>query len=222
MADFIGAIDQGTTSTRFLVFDRGGRIVASAQKEHQQIYPQPGWVEHDPDEIWFRTREVIGQAMAQRGLKPTDLAAIGITNQRETTVLWDRHTGKPVANALVWQDMRVAESVSTTLTYAVLGLFSAASRDLATQLAPSVILGLPVGMFLLRRLEPEAFRRICMGANACFIAYGLARSLLEMNLAPAVLAYGLTVVVAAGQLFLVVRFIALRRRDALAPAPRAT
>jgi glycerol kinase len=112
MADFIGAIDQGTTSTRFLVFDRGGRIVASAQKEHQQIYPQPGWVEHDPDEIWFRTREVIGQAMAQRGLKPTDLAAIGITNQRETTVLWDRHTGKPVANALVWQDMRVAESVS--------------------------------------------------------------------------------------------------------------
>jgi len=112
MADFIGAIDQGTTSTRFLVFDRGGRIVASAQKEHQQIYPQPGWVEHDPDEIWFRTREVIDEAMAQRGLKPADLAAIGITNQRETTVLWDRHTGKPVANALVWQDMRVAESVS--------------------------------------------------------------------------------------------------------------
>ena len=112
MADFIGAIDQGTTSTRFLVFDRGGRIVASAQKEHQQIYPQPGWVEHDPDEIWFRTREVIDEAMAQRALKPADLAAIGITNQRETTVLWDRHTGKPVANALVWQDMRVAESVS--------------------------------------------------------------------------------------------------------------
>ena len=112
MADFIGAIDQGTTSTRFLVFDRGGRIVASAQKEHQQIYPQPGWVEHDPEEIWFRTREVIDEAMAQRGLKPADLAAIGITNQRETTVLWDRHTGKPVANALVWQDMRVAESVS--------------------------------------------------------------------------------------------------------------
>ena len=80
MADFIGAIDQGTTSTRFLVFDRGGRIVASAQKEHEQIYPQPGWVEHDPDEIWFRTRGVIDEAMAQRGLKPADLAAIGITN----------------------------------------------------------------------------------------------------------------------------------------------
>jgi glycerol kinase len=112
MAEFIGAIDQGTTSTRFLVFDRGGRIVASAQKEHQQIYPQPGWVEHDPEEIWLRTREVIAEAMAQRDLKPGDLAALGITNQRETTVLWDRHTGQPAANALVWQDMRVADAVS--------------------------------------------------------------------------------------------------------------
>ena len=112
MAEFVGAIDQGTTSTRFLVFDRRGAIVASAQKEHQQIYPQPGWVEHDPEEIWLRTRQVIAEAMAHRGLKPADLAAIGITNQRETTVLWHRHTGKPVANALVWQDMRVADAVS--------------------------------------------------------------------------------------------------------------
>ena len=112
MADYIGAIDQGTTSTRFLVFDRKGSIVASAQKEHRQIYPQPGWVEHDPEEIWQRTREVVGEAMAQGELKPGDLAAIGITNQRETTVLWNRQTGKPVANALVWQDMRVADSVS--------------------------------------------------------------------------------------------------------------
>jgi glycerol kinase len=112
MADFIGAIDQGTTSTRFIVFDRAGRIVASAQKEHRQIYPQSGWVEHDPDEIWDRTQEVIAGAMAQRSLKPSDLAAIGITNQRETTVLWDRKTGRAVANALVWQDMRVGEDVS--------------------------------------------------------------------------------------------------------------
>jgi glycerol kinase len=111
MADFIGAIDQGTTSTRFLVFDRAGRIVASAQKEHQQIYPQPGWVEHDPEEIWFRTREVIAQAMEQRGLKPGDLAALGITNQRETTLLWNRRTGQPLANAVVWQDTRVAEYI---------------------------------------------------------------------------------------------------------------
>jgi glycerol kinase len=112
MAEFIGAIDQGTTSTRFLVFDRSGRIMASAQKEHRQIYPQPGWVEHDPLEIWSRTREVIAEAMAQRGLKPADLAAMGITNQRETTVLWNRRGGQPLANALVWQDTRVAEYVS--------------------------------------------------------------------------------------------------------------
>jgi glycerol kinase len=111
MPDFIGAIDQGTTSTRFLVFDRAGRIVTTAQKEHQQIYPQAGWVEHDPDEIWQRTREVIAEAMDQRGLHPADLAAIGITNQRETTVLWNRRTGKPVANALVWQDTRVADYI---------------------------------------------------------------------------------------------------------------
>jgi glycerol kinase len=111
MADFIGAIDQGTTSTRFLVFDRAGRIVASAQREHQQIYPQPGWVEHDPEEIWLRTREVISEAMEQRGLRPADLAALGITNQRETTLLWNRKTGQPLANALVWQDTRVADYI---------------------------------------------------------------------------------------------------------------
>jgi glycerol kinase len=111
MADFIGAIDQGTTSTRFLVFDRHGQIVACAQKEHEQIYPRPGWVEHDPEEIWQRTREVIAGAMSQRGLRPSDLAAIGITNQRETAVLWNRATGKPVSPAIVWQDTRVAEYI---------------------------------------------------------------------------------------------------------------
>ena len=111
MPEFIGALDQGTTSTRFLVFDRAGRIVAAAQKEHQQVYPQAGWVEHDPDEIWLRTREVIAEAMVQQDLRPGDLAAIGITNQRETTVLWNRTTGRPVANALVWQDTRVADYI---------------------------------------------------------------------------------------------------------------
>ncbi len=111
MPEFIGALDQGTTSTRFLVFDRAGRIVASAQKEHQQIYPEPGWVEHDPEEIWLRTREVIAEAMAGSGLGHSDLAAIGITNQRETTVLWNRKTGRPVMNALVWQDTRVADYI---------------------------------------------------------------------------------------------------------------
>ena len=111
MSDFIGAIDQGTTSTRFMIFDRAGAIAASAQKEHQQIYPQPGWVEHDPDEIWRRTEEVVAAAMEQRSLGPRDLAAIGITNQRETTVLWNRKTGRPLYNALVWQDTRVADYI---------------------------------------------------------------------------------------------------------------
>jgi glycerol kinase len=111
MPDYIGAIDQGTTSTRFIIFDHAGRLVASAQKEHEQIYPKPGWVEHDPNEIWRRTEDVIAEAMAQRGLRPADLAAIGITNQRETTVLWNRVTGRPVSNALVWQDTRVGEDI---------------------------------------------------------------------------------------------------------------
>jgi glycerol kinase len=112
MPDYIGAIDQGTTSTRFIVFDRNGRLTACAQKEHEQIYPRPGWVEHDPNEIWRRTGEVIAEAMEMRGLRPSDLAAIGITNQRETTVLWNRHTGRAAANAIVWQDTRVGEQVS--------------------------------------------------------------------------------------------------------------
>jgi glycerol kinase len=112
VSKYIGAIDQGTTSTRFIVFDRSGRMVSVAQKEHEQIYSRPGWVEHDPEEIWRRTEEVIGEATRQRALEPKDLAAIGITNQRETTVLWDRRTGKPVANAIVWQDTRVEYAVA--------------------------------------------------------------------------------------------------------------
>ncbi len=112
MSNYIGAIDQGTTSTRFIVFDRSGRIVSVAQKEHEQIFPQPGWVEHDASEIWRRTEEVIAEALKQRGLRAGDLAAIGITNQRETTVVWDRKTGHPVYNALVWQDTRVDKYVS--------------------------------------------------------------------------------------------------------------
>ena len=112
LRNYIGAIDQGTTSTRFMVFDQAARVVAVAQKEHEQIYPQPGWVEHDPLEILRRTEEVIAEAMAQRSLRASDLAAIGITNQRETTVLWERRTGKPVANAIVWQDTRVADDVA--------------------------------------------------------------------------------------------------------------
>ena len=96
---YIGAIDQGTTSTRFMIFDHGGRVVAVAQEEHEQIFPRPGWVEHDPAEIWLRTRAVIEGGLAKASLTAADLAAIGITNQRETTVLWDRTTGEAVHNA---------------------------------------------------------------------------------------------------------------------------
>lgn len=107
MAAYLGALDQGTTSTRFIVFDRGGRIAAMAQEEHEQIYPSPGWVEHDPDEIWRRTQDVIRKALEQKILRPQDLEAIGITNQRETAIIWNKKTGRPIANAIVWQDTRV-------------------------------------------------------------------------------------------------------------------
>jgi len=111
-AGYVGAIDQGTTSSRFLIFDKSGRIVSSAQREHEQIYPKPGWVEHDPEEIWRRTQGVIQEAMEARGLRPKDLAAIGITNQRETTLVWHKQSGNPVYNAIVWQDTRVASTVA--------------------------------------------------------------------------------------------------------------
>src|ERR1700730_5264089 len=111
MASYVAAIDQGTTSTRFIVFDRGGRIVSLAQREHEQIYPRPGWVEHNPGEIWRRTQQVIVEAMQRKHLRPRDIAAVGITNQRETTILWNRKTGKPLANAIVWQDTRTEDSV---------------------------------------------------------------------------------------------------------------
>ncbi len=106
MADYVGAIDQGTTSTRFMIFDHGGNVVGVDQKEHEQIYPKPGWVEHDPKEIWARTTDVIDGALAKAKLSASDLAAVGITNQRETTVVWNRNTGEPLYNALVWQDTR--------------------------------------------------------------------------------------------------------------------
>ena len=108
MTQLVGAIDQGTSSTRFIVFDDSGTAVTSAQKEHDQIFPRPGWVEHDPAEIWTVTQEVISEALAGVGLKAADLAAVGITNQRETSVVWNRATGEPVANAIVWQDTRTA------------------------------------------------------------------------------------------------------------------
>jgi len=112
MTRYVGAIDQGTTSTRFIVFDHAGNTVAVDQMEHAQIMPQPGWVEHDPIEIWANTEKVIVGALAKSELALSDLAAVGITNQRETTVLWDKATGHPVHNALVWMDTRTADLVA--------------------------------------------------------------------------------------------------------------
>ncbi|HMX21248.1 MAG TPA: FGGY family carbohydrate kinase, partial [Anaerolineales bacterium] len=106
MSKYVAAIDQGTTSTRFIIFDHGGNVIAVDQKEHRQIYPKPGWVEHDPLEVWERTQEVMKGALQKSGIQAADIAAIGITNQRETAVVWDKSTGKPVYNAIVWQDTR--------------------------------------------------------------------------------------------------------------------
>ena len=106
MARFVGAIDSGTTSTRFMLFDERGAIVDYDQREHRQIFPQSGWVEHDPLEIWERTRQVIGATLASASIDAGEIAAVGITNQRETAIVWNRHTGKPVYNAVVWQDTR--------------------------------------------------------------------------------------------------------------------
>jgi glycerol kinase len=106
MAKYAAAVDQGTTSTRFMIFDHSGQVVGVDQKEHEQIYPKPGWVEHDPMEIWTRTKEVIEGALRKSNVDPKDIAAVGVTNQRETTVVWEKATGKPVYNAIVWQDTR--------------------------------------------------------------------------------------------------------------------
>jgi glycerol kinase len=111
MTSYIAAIDQGTTSTRAMIFDHSGRVVASDQKEHEQIFPQAGWVEHDAEEIWGNTREVTAGALAKADLHAGDIAAVGITNQRETAVVWDRATGKPVYHAIVWQDTRTDKIV---------------------------------------------------------------------------------------------------------------
>ena len=112
MPQYVGAIDQGTTSTRFILFNCRGEVCACAQMEHAQVFPQPGWVEHDPLEIWRNTLAVIKRCLLQADAKSTDLAAIGITNQRETTVLWDRRSGQPLHNAIVWQDTRTEALVT--------------------------------------------------------------------------------------------------------------
>ncbi len=108
---YVGAIDQGTTGTRFMVFDHSGQVVTSAYEKHEQFYPEPGWVEHDPMEIWEKTQEVVTRALSRESIDAAQLAAIGITNQRETTLLWDRDSGMPIHNAIVWQDRRTTDRI---------------------------------------------------------------------------------------------------------------
>ncbi|MEL7330508.1 MAG: FGGY family carbohydrate kinase, partial [Cyanobacteria bacterium J06559_1] len=108
MTQYILSLDQGTTSSRAIVFDREGSVRAIAQKEFRQIFPRSGWVEHDANEIWATQIGVVNEAIAQLNISASDIAAIGITNQRETTVIWDRATGQPIHNAIVWQDRRTA------------------------------------------------------------------------------------------------------------------
>lgn len=115
MTRFVAAIDQGTTSTRCILFDRAGRLVSVAQREHTQEHPQPGWVEHEPMDIWRNTQRVLREAVAQAEAEPSDVAAIGIANQRETTVVWDRRTGRPYYRAIVWQDTRTEMIVQTLI-----------------------------------------------------------------------------------------------------------
>ena len=109
--EFVMAIDQGTTSTRAIIFNHSGEIVSVGQKEFTQIFPNPGWVEHNPIEIWDTTRQVVADALQKAEINRHQLAAVGITNQRETTVVWDKNTGEPVYNAIVWQDMRTSDIV---------------------------------------------------------------------------------------------------------------
>ena len=109
---FVLAIDQGTTSTRAIIFNHAGEIVSVGQKEFTQIFPNPGWVEHNPIEIWDTTRTVVAEALQKAEINRHNLAAVGITNQRETTVVWDKNTGEPVYNAIVWQDMRTSDIVT--------------------------------------------------------------------------------------------------------------
>jgi glycerol kinase len=124
LQQYILALDQGTTSSRAIVFNREGSMVAIAQKEFTQLYPQPGWVEHDAIEIWSTQLSVATEAILKAQLRPVDIAAIGITNQRETTIVWDRETGNPVCNAIVWQDRRTAGYCNELKNKALATLFN--------------------------------------------------------------------------------------------------
>ncbi|MEO9324887.1 glycerol kinase GlpK [Nocardioides sp. C4-1] len=168
----VAAIDQGTTSTRCLVFDRRGRMIAVAQHEHRQHYPRPGWAEHDAAEIWTNTLRVLPEALDQAGLQPGDLAAVGIANQRETTVVWDRATGHPVAPAITWQDTRSSGVVESLNASSSAGLF----REVCG-LAPAGYFAAPRLRWLLDHV-PGLQRRARLGE----IAFGTIETWLIWNL----------------------------------------
>ncbi|MCB1299355.1 MAG: glycerol kinase, partial [Microthrixaceae bacterium] len=140
MAKYVMAIDQGTTSTRAILFTEDARIAGSAQREHEQIFPRPGWVEHDPEEIWANVRWVIEAALEGAGARADDVAAIGITNQRETAIVWNRHTGTPIHNAIVWQDTRTQPLIDALAEDGGLQRFAASTGlPLATYFSASKI-----------------------------------------------------------------------------------
>lgn len=161
MPEFVGGLDQGTTSTRFMVFDAEAREVARHQVEHEQLTPHPGWVEHDPGEILSRTNEAVAGALAKAGLELVDLAAVGITNQRETTVIWDRRTGRPFSNAIVWQDTRSAGIMESLRESG-----RAPSVEAKTGLPPSTYFSAGKLRWALDNIED--FRAAVAAGTACF------------------------------------------------------
>ena len=183
MADtYVGAIDQGTTGTRFMAFDRDGRVVADAYETHEQVYPNPGWVEHDPVEIWTNTKRVVTRGLREADVDADELAGIGITNQRETTVLWDRETGEPVHNAVVWQDRRTTDRVE--------GLVESGDADWIrdrTGLEPDAYFSATKAEWLLENATPIATHRgegrdlreraadgdLCLGTVDAWLVYNL-------------------------------------------------
>ncbi|MFQ3283886.1 MAG: glycerol kinase [Natronomonas sp.] len=150
---YVGAIDQGTTGTRFMLFDHGGQVVANAYERHEQIYPNPGWVEHDPVEIWRNAKAVVSRGLSIAGVDADQLAALGITNQRETTVVWDEASGKPVYNALVWQDRRTTDRIETLDSDTV----EAIRRK--TGLEPDAYFSAPKVEWILDNADPIKLRR---------------------------------------------------------------
>ncbi len=183
MADtYVGAIDQGTTGTRFMTFDRDGRVVADAYETHEQVYPKPGWIEHDPVEIWDNTETVITRGLRSAGIDADRLAALGIANQRETTVLWDRETGDPVHNAIVWQDRRTTDRVE-----ALADNGDAAWIRERTGLEPDAYFSATKAEWLLENADPIATSRgdsrdlreraadgdLCLGTVDSWLVYNL-------------------------------------------------